>query len=126
MVRRKETKAKVLIVLLLLAAAALSAYRVATQRVDVIYFRSNGCIMVNRSDAVVEEVSREFGGRVSVTTVEVSLDEDVENSEVTTRMMERYGIHGVPTILVNGVGSGVDDVKINICRNFIIRPGACG
>ncbi|OGI15191.1 hypothetical protein A3K63_03630 [Candidatus Micrarchaeota archaeon RBG_16_49_10] len=98
-----------------MAASLIMASR---QVVEVTYFTSPGCLATEGADRLMVDLHRDFGERLEVETVTVDLSGVVEQRG-------EYKVYGVPTILVDGVESSVAEAKVNICRNFIIKPGAC-
>jgi len=123
MVHKKKTKSKIgplIAGFLLLIFLSVISY---PREVDIIYFTSPTCSVASHTDDLMKELGEEFGDKISIRTVIVNLDGD--DSEKTTKLMEKYGVKGIPTIIINGKESASSKVKTNICRKFIIKPGAC-
>jgi hypothetical protein len=118
----EKAKAKALIVVLL-AVLLFSVFRaLANQAVEVLYYTSPACILTRDSDQTFDEIQRDFGDRVMARKIVVDLE---GNGTESVNLKDEYGIYGVPTFVVDGEISKTSDVKIDICRNFIIKPEAC-
>lgn len=104
---------------------AVSVFFLSRRTVEVIYFASEECKLTGSSDEIIEDVKRTFGDKVEVREFMINLEFPEEDSYEVRILREEYSVYGVPTIIVNGKESNLDDVKINICRNFIIKPGGC-
>lgn len=100
------------------------------QKVEIIYFTNPRCIMANRTDELLDEMKEDFQDRIHIRKIKVSMyPEDAPDTEEIKGLREKYKVYGVPEIIINGeefIGKYTkDNLKEEICKNFIIGPEAC-
>lgn len=128
MVVDKKTQIKILIILTVLSIAFLLISPL--QRVKIIYFTNPSCIITHQTDRIIDKIKSDFGNRIQIREVKVSMYEgDPPDTEEIKELREKYRVYGVPVIIINGKEFTKEYTKHNleeeICRNFIIKPGAC-
>lgn len=99
--------------------------------VEIIYFTNPRCLMANRTDKLLDEIREDFQDRVHIREIKVSMYlEDAPDTEEIKELRERYKVYGVPEIIINGeefTGKYTkDNLKEEICKNFIMEPEVCG
>jgi hypothetical protein len=109
------------IVLILLVFAFLYLYN---QKVEIIYFYNQGCLVSNETDVLIEKIQDDLGDKVKMTRI------DLFNPKINeTKLVERFGVKGVPTIVINGkiypYEYNYTIFKREVCRNFVFKPEKC-
>jgi len=128
MVIDKKTRIKILILLTVLSTFFLLIS--PFQKVEIIYFTNPSCILTNATDRIMDKINNDFGNRIQVREVKVSMYEgDPPDTDEVKELREKYEVYGVPVIIINGKEFTKEYTKNNleqeICRNFIIKPEVC-
>jgi glutaredoxin len=100
------------------------------QTVEIIYFTNPRCVVAKKTDDLLNEAKLDFQDRIHVTKIKVNMyPEDAPDTYEVKELREEYGVYGVPEIIINGKEFTKkftkDNLREEICKNFIIRPEAC-
>jgi len=100
------------------------------QTVEIVYFTNPRCALTDRTDDILEEIKEDFKDRIEVREIKVNMyPEDPPDTQEIKKLREKYRVHGVPDIIINGKEFTEkftkDNLREEVCKNFIIRPGAC-
>ncbi len=100
------------------------------QTVEIVYFTNPRCALTDRTDDILEEIKEDFKDRIEVREIKVSMyPEDPPDTQEIKILREKYRVHGVPDIIINGKEFTEkftkDNLREEVCKNFIIRPGVC-
>ena len=128
MVINKKTKIYVGIILttLLIILFLFSKY----QTIEIIYFTNSKCLITKKTDKMVNEIKKDFGDRVNITQIEISMyPDDLPDTDEIKQLREKYQVYGVPEIIINGKEFTKEYTKDNleeeICNNLLIKPEVC-
>jgi len=100
------------------------------QTVEIIYFINPRCVITNITNDILDELKVDFQDRIKVREIKVSMyPDDQPDTEEIRQLREQYQVYGVPEIIINGKEFTKkftkDNLKEEICKNFIIRPRTC-
>lgn len=100
------------------------------QKVDIIYFRNDKCILTTQSDRIIGETKEDFKNKVQIREINVNMyPEDKPDNEEIKELRDKYRVFGVPVIIINGKEFSREMIKDNleneICNKFIIKPEVC-
>ncbi len=128
MVRRKKKKKG--IPLLKLITIAIFFLFLLTQRVRIIFFTNDRCKAAREVENILMDLKQVFGSRLEVERYEVHIFEnDPSDPPQLARLREKYGIYGVPSIVVGGklINDQYTKEKLLklVCARFILKPGVC-
>jgi len=103
---------------------------VTQQKVVVFYFRNDKCGLIGNTDRLIEEAKKAFNGRIEVKVYNVSIyPSDPPDTEEVKALREKYGVLGVPVIVINGKEFKEEFTRENlfkaICNNYILKPEVC-
>jgi hypothetical protein len=101
-----------------------------TQKIEIVYFRNNNCGLVHNTDEIIREAEQGFGSRINVKTFNAQLySTEPNDTEEVRQLRERYGVIGLPDIIINGKKFTDEFTRSNlfaeICNNFMLKPEAC-
>lgn len=101
------------------------------EKVEILYFRNDGCPIVTTTDPLINQAIDEFGDKISVRRIEAQLNpSDPEDTDEIKMLREKYDVIGLPEIVINGKKFTKSFNKTNlfteICNNFIVKPQVCG
>jgi glutaredoxin len=127
---KTKTKIKIEIGILLIIATIFLLMSTPRQKVDIIYFRNDKCIITTQSDRIMGEVKTDFNNKIRVKEINVNMyPEDKPDTEEVKELRSKYGVFGVPVIIINGKEFARELTKNNleneICSKFIIKPRVC-
>jgi thiol-disulfide isomerase/thioredoxin len=129
MARKKKIR-KMLFFLFLSVIFGLSVFFMSTKKVEILYFRNEKCVLVQNTDRIIQEAKEIFNDRIEVKIINVKLyPSEPEDPKDVKILREKYGVIGLPEIIINGKKFTKDFTRENllseICNNFIVKPGAC-
>ena len=118
------------LILAVLITGLLIYFKYRDQKVQIIYFTNEKCIVNYLTDKLVEQAKVDFGNRINARTVVVSLySGDPPDSPEVKQLREKYQVYGAPMIIINEKEFKkeykYDPFKTEICKNFIIKPLVC-
>ncbi|MEM5801232.1 MAG: hypothetical protein QW350_04195 [Candidatus Aenigmatarchaeota archaeon] len=94
------------------------------QKVEIIYFFNDGCIIVNDTNNILFLAEKEFQDKILIKKIDLFNPKEDEKI-----LIEKYNVKGVPTIIINGKEYIYDynytNFKFEICKNFVIKPVVC-
>jgi thiol-disulfide isomerase/thioredoxin len=132
---RKRKKGPIFFFLLLIFFAfillqKIKEGKVAYEKIEVLYFRNDKCPLVYDTDRIIQEAKEIFNDRIEVKIINARLyPSEPEDPEDVKILRERYGVIGLPEIIINGKKFTKDftreNLLIEICSNFIVKPGVC-
>lgn len=101
-----------------------------SQKVEILYFRNDYCVLIYNTDMIIQEVIQGFGDKVDVKIFNARLySNEPEDSPEVKELRERYEVIGLPDIIINGKKFVNDFTSKNlfeeICNSYLIRPEAC-
>lgn len=126
-----EKKFILLLAAIVIIAVGLLVYvRYKDQKIKIIYFTNEKCIVNYLTDRMVENAGQDFGSRVEIETVTVSLYAgDPPDPPEVKEMRDKYNVFGAPLIIINEKEYkreySYDAFKGEICKNFIVKPSVC-
>jgi len=128
MVIDEKTQIKILIILTVLSIIFFLISPFET--VKIIYFTNPSCILTHKTDIIIDEIKSDFDKTIQVREIKVSMYEgDPLDTDEVKELREKYEVYGVPVIIINGKEFTKEYTKNNlkqeICRNFIIKPEVC-
>lgn len=95
------------------------------QKVEIIYFFNNGCIISNFSEIIIKDIEKNMGKNVNV----IYVDGFSPKSDLENMLIQKYNVNSVPIIIIDGkIFSGefnYDSIKTHVCKRFIIKPKGC-
>ena len=123
---KTRIKSLIIITVLLILFFLISPF----QKVRIIYFTNPSCVLTQETDRIMDEIKSDFGEKIRVREVKVSMYEnDPPDTDEIKALREKYQVYGVPVIIINGKEYTNEYTKNNlkqeICRNFIIKPEVC-
>jgi glutaredoxin len=100
------------------------------QKLDIIYFRNDKCILTTQSDRSIEGVKEDFKNKVRIKEINVKMyPDDKPDTEEIKELRSKYNVFGVPVIIINGKEFSrqltKDNLENEICNKFIIKPEVC-
>jgi len=128
MVIYKKTRVKIGISIAILLITLLLIFQYQT--IEIIYFTHPNCLLVNKTDKILSEIKEDFGDRVQIKEIKISMyPDDSPDTDEIKKLRERYQVYGVPEIIISGKEFTKEYTKYNlkeeICKNFLIKPGEC-
>jgi len=128
MVVNKKTKVRAGVVIIALSIFLILISQ--NQTVNVLYFINPNCELINQTDSLMEDLKKDFGDRINIQEINVKMyDNDLPDTEYIKQLREKYHVYGVPEIVINGkefTGQFTkDNLKKQICYNFLIKPEVC-
>ena len=130
MAHKRKTKIKIKVGIILTVLLIIFLFFTPYQKVNIIYFTNSKCLLTVQTDRLIEEIRNDFGNRVHVREIVVSMyEDDPQDTEEIKQLRQEYQVFGVPVIIINGKEFTREFTKNNleqeICKNFIIKPEAC-
>lgn len=127
---KKKTKIKVKIGIILIVVVILLLIISPCQKVGIIYFTNDKCIISIQTDRILENVRKDFGDRVIIREVKVNMyTDDPPDSEEIKELRAKYRVFGTPVIIINGKEFTEEFTRNNIekeiCNEFITKPSVC-
>jgi len=109
---------------------AVTLFILIQQKVEIIYFTNPSCNLVGNTDMILQDMREKFGDRVVIREIRVSMYEnDPPDTLEIKKLREKYGVHGIPEIIINGKEFTKQftkyEVEKAICDQFIINPSVC-
>jgi len=126
----KETKAKS-IALIVLTILSISLFLFSQyQKVEIMYFTNQKCLLTKNTDSIIEEMKLDFGDRIKVREIKVNMyPDDQPDTEEIKMLREKYQVYGTPDIIIEGekftMSFTKDNLMKKICERFIIKPVVC-
>jgi thiol-disulfide isomerase/thioredoxin len=125
----KKTKTKVRTGAIILIVA-ITLFIITQQKIEIIYFTNPNCQLVDNTDRILQDIEEKFRNKVSVREIKVNMYEnDTPDTKEIKQLRERYEVHGVPEIIINGKEFTKQftyyELEKAICDQFIIKPSAC-
>ena len=100
------------------------------QKVQILYFNNDKCIVDNLTDKLIRIAKEDFEDRIEVQEYNVSLYVgDPPDSEEVKQIRKQYNVTGAPMILINEMEYKkeykVELFRSEICKIFVIKPLVC-
>lgn len=112
---------KILLVFLILCGMF---FYFLTERVEIIYFYNEDCILINQTDTLVENSMKDFGKKIKLTKIDPFNPK--ENEHI---LISKYNANSVPLIIINGelyvYEYNYTLFKNEICKKLIFKPKEC-
>ena len=127
---KRKAKIKTEIGILLIISTLFLLMLTPYQKLEIIYFRNDKCILTIQGDRTIEGVKEDFKNKVSITEINVKMyPEDKPDTEEIKELRDKYNVFGVPVIIINGKEFSrqltKDNLENEICNKFIIKPEVC-
>jgi len=127
MVVDEKTKVGIGIIITISLIFFFSSY----QTIEIIYFTNPKCLIVNKTDKIINEIKKDFENKVYIREIKVSMyPDDPPDTEDIKQLRDRYQVYGVPEIIINGKRLTKKYTKDNlveeICNSLLIKPEVCG
>ena len=108
--KRVKRKPRTLLSMILVASALTILYTSfvllfsdVTDRVEILYFRNDGCPIVENTDSMIGQAITEFGEKLDVKIINAQLyPDEPEDTEEIKRLREEFQVIGLPDIIING------------------------
>jgi len=128
MVVYKKTRVKIGIIITIPLIILLLIFQY--QAIEIIYFTNPKCLLVNKTDEIINEIKKDFEYRVYIREIKVSMyPDDPPDTEDIKQLRDRYQVYGVPEIIINGKRFTNKYTKDNlveeICNTLLIKPEVC-
>jgi thiol-disulfide isomerase/thioredoxin len=119
-----------LVIVFLLIFAFVFLYRDSKKTIQILYFFNPKCKVANVADESIAETQEKFQEKIEIRRFFVNMYEgDPEDSKEVKELRDKYHINGTPVIIVNGKEFKeeftFENLKKEICRNFLIKPRVC-
>ncbi len=110
--------------------ALLVFFNYKDQKIEIIYFTNEKCIVNYLTDKFVEDAKNDFGDRVEIKKFCVNLYEnDPPDSKEVKELREKYQVFGAPVIIINEKEYKkeykYETFKDEICNSFVVKPLVC-
>jgi len=130
MAHKRKTKIKIKVGIVLTVSLIILLFFTPYQKIRIIYFTNSKCLLTVQTDRLIEEIKNDFGNRIYVREIEVSMyEDDPQNTEEVKQLRQEYQVFGVPVIIINGKEFTREFTKNNleqeICKNFIVKSEVC-
>jgi len=130
MAHKRKTKIKIKVGIILTVSLIILLFFTPYQKIRIIYFTNSKCLLTVQTDRLIEEIKNDFGNRIYVREIEVSMyEDDPQNTEEVKQLRQEYQVFGVPVIIINGKEFTREFTKNNleqeICKNFIVKSEVC-
>lgn len=102
----------------------------STEKVRILYFRSDGCRISKVTDSLLNKMKVLFKDRIIIITLETKISLKEEKNQTIRKLREFYKVVGIPEIIINEKKFNKKYTEKNliqaICDEFLIKPMVCG
>ncbi|MEM5793005.1 MAG: hypothetical protein QXY45_01425 [Candidatus Aenigmatarchaeota archaeon] len=124
MVLDEKTKIGIITLAIIIITIFVFTFKDKVRVVDILYFREDSCIVVNKTDKIIEEIKKDFNGYINLRIID--RDKTTPDEE---KLIKKYNVIGVPVIIINGKEYTKEFTKDNlereICKKLLRKPKVC-
>lgn len=125
-------KLDIFIVLSVVAVAIIIFHTLSSssRTAEIMLFTHSSCLVGNQTETIFNSLKKDFGDKIFVRKIVVKMAEkDPKDTPEIEQLRKKYNVAGVPVLVINGKEFTKEftkqNIKEEICKNFIIKPEAC-